>query len=245
MSRVIRRMRKQLIMIACMALVAGLAIGGTLAWLAASTDPVVNTFTVGNIDIDLNEHELDEDGEFTTKLTTANSYHIIPGATLNKDPFVTVQEGSEACYLFIEVEFSENFPTAYANRIEWTVDGSWTALDPTNTARKTGVYYMVLGDGENEEIAGNYNVLTAKQIKISDDLTKYEVDAIIEALGEEENYTLTITAYAVQYDNVTGGADAAWTIAQNATYNDNSEDQLNYNDDSTDSDNSNNGEKSN
>ena len=30
-------------------------IGGTLAWLVADTDPVVNTFTVGNIILELKE----------------------------------------------------------------------------------------------------------------------------------------------------------------------------------------------
>lgn len=34
----------------CLALLAGLAVGGTLAWLTSSTGSVVNTFTVGNVD---------------------------------------------------------------------------------------------------------------------------------------------------------------------------------------------------
>ena len=42
------------------------AIGGTLAWLTDKTDPVVNTFTVGNVDITLAE-------------TTGQEYKMVPG----------------------------------------------------------------------------------------------------------------------------------------------------------------------
>ena len=34
-------------------LVIGCAVGGTVAWLVSSTDPVVNTFTYGDINITL------------------------------------------------------------------------------------------------------------------------------------------------------------------------------------------------
>ena len=36
-------------------LVVGCAVGGTIAWLTAKTDPVVNTFTYGKINIALTE----------------------------------------------------------------------------------------------------------------------------------------------------------------------------------------------
>ena len=46
----------------CLALLAGLAVGGTLAWLTSSTGSVVNTFTVGNV-----EGEVEETFDGTTK----------------------------------------------------------------------------------------------------------------------------------------------------------------------------------
>ena len=39
----------------CLALLAGLAVGGTLAWLTSSTGSVVNTFTVGNVEGEVEE----------------------------------------------------------------------------------------------------------------------------------------------------------------------------------------------
>ena len=54
-------------------LVIGCVAGGTVAWLVAKTEPVVNTFTYGNIDIALAEN-------------TGNDYKIIPGKDIPKAP---------------------------------------------------------------------------------------------------------------------------------------------------------------
>jgi len=51
-----KKIRKALLMVACFALTIGLTIGGTIAWMTTKSAEVVNTFTVGNITIDLDEH---------------------------------------------------------------------------------------------------------------------------------------------------------------------------------------------
>lgn len=66
---------------------------GTLAYLTDS-DTAVNVFTVGKVSIDLNETDVDGDGD-----TLANEYHLIPGTEYVKDPTVTVNSGSEASYI--------------------------------------------------------------------------------------------------------------------------------------------------
>ena len=43
--------------VAALALVLCCAVGGTLAWLTDKTEPVKNTFTIGDINIDLSESE--------------------------------------------------------------------------------------------------------------------------------------------------------------------------------------------
>lgn len=60
--------KKVLISVTALALVICCAIGGTLAWLSTKTDPVVNTFTVGDIDIELSE--------------TTKDYKMVPGNTI-------------------------------------------------------------------------------------------------------------------------------------------------------------------
>lgn len=65
----------------------------SLAWLTAKADPVKNTFMFGDIDIALAE--------------SADAFKMVPGASIQKDPIVTVIEGSEACWLFIKVDQSD------------------------------------------------------------------------------------------------------------------------------------------
>ena len=81
-------------------LLIGCAIGGTVAWLTAKTDPVVNTFTYGDINIELTE----------TKPENKQA-KIIPGVNIEKDPKVTVKANSEACWLFVKVEEAGTFVT--------------------------------------------------------------------------------------------------------------------------------------
>lgn len=88
-------MKKKVLSIVAVVLVLCCAIGGTLAWLTDKTDPVVNTFTVGDINIELKE--------------TTTNYKMVPGNTITKDPKVTVKANSEACWLFVKVEKSSNF----------------------------------------------------------------------------------------------------------------------------------------
>ena len=88
--------KKVLLCAAAISLALCCSVGGTLAWLSAKTAPVRNTFTIGDIDIDLTE-------------TTGETYIMVPGNDLAKDPKVTVKAGSEDCWLFIKIEKSDNF----------------------------------------------------------------------------------------------------------------------------------------
>ena len=65
-------------------LIVGAVAGSTLAWFTDYTDPVVNTFTVGDIDIGLVE-------------TTGEEYKMVPGHYVDKNPVVTVVKYSEKC----------------------------------------------------------------------------------------------------------------------------------------------------
>lgn len=87
-----------------------LAAGGTLAWLTDRSDPVVNTFTAGNIEITLQE--------------TAFDFKMVPGNDIVKDPVVTVEGGSEACWLFVRVEESVSPALEDYIAYEMAADGS-------------------------------------------------------------------------------------------------------------------------
>lgn len=99
--------KKALLMVlAAVVLVAG-SVGATLAWLTASAS-VTNTFTVGSINMTLDETNLSyQVGVEGSKPRTSESqegYKIVPGTVIQKDPMVTIAANSEDCYVFVQIK---------------------------------------------------------------------------------------------------------------------------------------------
>lgn len=174
---------KTLIVALAVMLVVGCAVGGTLAWLTDTTDEVENVFTVGNIDISLAE--------------TTTNFKMVPGATISKDPKVTVEAGSEACWLFVKVTESDNLD----DFISYTIANGWTEL--TGVTGVSGVYYREVAASTTDEV---YSVLTSDQVTVKDTVTKAMMDAITNQSTTDP--TLTFKAYAVQKASVDTAADA-------------------------------------
>lgn len=77
---------KSLVLALCAILLVVGTILGTVAYLQ-DTASVVNTFTVGNVHLKLDEAVVDEKGEPTGGRTeTGNAYHLLPGETYTKIP---------------------------------------------------------------------------------------------------------------------------------------------------------------
>ena len=187
-----KKSRKTLALIAaCLMLVVGV-VGGTVAWLTATTGSVVNTFTCGDINITLAE-------------TTGTSYKILPGNNIAKDPKVTVSANSENCILFVKVE-KANWPTFKESdgttlKVRYDIADGWTALTGVS-----GVYYRTVTSSESNQ---DFAVLKDNTITVSGNLTKVEVNSMTTAP------TLTITAYAHQLatgnsENPTFDRATAW-----------------------------------
>ena len=178
-------------------LLIGCAIGGTVAWLTAKTDAVVNTFTDGDINITLAE-------------TTGNSYKIIPGVDIAKDPKVTVKANSEACWLFVKVQEAGTFVDG---KVTYSIADGWTKGDGTKIPEN--VYYREAGGTTAD---ASFNILAGDTaypngvVKVSENLTKTEVNSIT------TQPTLTFTAYAVQKDGI-DTVEAAWEKVSPSTTN--------------------------
>lgn len=190
-----RKLRnRRIALTVCLMLVVMVAsIGGTVAWLTAQTAPVVNTFTYGDINIELKE-------------TTGENYKIIPGVDIEKDPKVTVKAGSEACWLFVKIE-EANWPTfveadGTTKKIAYSVANDWTAL-----SGQTGVYYREVGavsaDTSFYVLTGDTNHANGV-VTVSENLTKGDLNTITTTNKPK----LTFTAYAVQKDGITSVTDA-------------------------------------
>lgn len=91
--------KKKLMTVVVCLLVLSVTVMGTLAWLT-DRDQVVNTFTVGNVDIVVDETDVNENGEEIpgADRVKENNYHLIPGCEYLKDPTMTVKAGSVESY---------------------------------------------------------------------------------------------------------------------------------------------------
>ena len=172
---------------------------GTMAYLT-DKDEVTNTFTVGSVDISLDEAPVGADGKATTgNRVQKNDYKLMPGHVYDKDPIVHFQPKSEASWLFIEVtneiadiESKANDYTSIATQI---TDHGWTALDGV-----TGVYYKSV-PANTGDAAVDYPVFQG-----------FTVDGSVTGttLESYNSKTVKIIAYAVQADGFTTASDA-WT----------------------------------
>ena len=98
---------KALLLTLCAVLLVAASVLGTMAYLT-STAKVENTFTIGKVEIKLDEAKVNADGipvEGADRVT-ANSYKLMPGNTYTKDPTVTVKAGSEDSYVRMKVTFN-------------------------------------------------------------------------------------------------------------------------------------------
>ena len=188
-----------LVLVLALALIVGVAGGATFAWLTAKTDPVVNTFTYGDINIELAEG-------------TGSNYKIIPGVDIGKDPKVTVKAGSEACWLFVKVD-EGNWPTltygdgeTTVRKVKYDIADGWAKGDGTNIP--ANVYYReVAANAADQE----FPVLKDNKITVSDTLTKIDIKDISTTTPK-----LSITAYAIQKDGM-GTAAEAWAAIRDTT----------------------------
>lgn len=201
---------KKLIALICAVLLLVGAAGATLAWLTDQTQVVKNTFTVGDININLTENgATDTDGD--NKVDLNNSFEIIPGTNLDKEPVVTVEKDSEACWLFVEVteanwpQFKEADGTTL--KVKYEIAAGWTLLSKTNTpGNDTYVYYREVGATTADTPFDVLKATNEKEIAVSSTLTKEELNKMTAP-------QLTFKAYAVQKENIATVAEA-WAAAK-------------------------------
>ena len=113
------------------------AISGTIAWLTSKSETVTNTFTYGDINISIKETDTKDDDKLNT-----NTYEMVPGNKITKDPLITVAANSENCYLFVKLDKTANFD----NFMEYQVLEGWSLLEGTNN-----VYYKEVSKSENKQ----------------------------------------------------------------------------------------------
>lgn len=180
--------KKKIVSIALAAALAATAIVGSSLAYFTDTEEKTNTFTVGNVDIELTEPNWD-----------ANiNKDLIPGKTIPKDPTITVEADSETAYTFMKVEVSEDFANlmkAYATATGKTnpkdVIAAWftTETSPEVMEMNLKERYVILGVLSPK--AAGQSVTYFDEVKVPAEVTQ----EMIKANG---TYTIKVTAYAIQ-----------------------------------------------
>ena len=167
-------------------LLVGAAVGGTLAWLTDQTATIRNHFTIGNLDITLQETDgkttLDADQE--TKVHS--DYKMIPGGpAMAKDPSVVVKKLDNGANVDAYLDYS----------IDTT---QWTQVSGT-----TDVWYTTVAADEVAAANKTIPVLTNNQVTVKGTVTRAMMEAV-----EAEGLDLTFQAYAIQQTGFATAEDA-------------------------------------
>lgn len=190
---------KALLLTLCAVLLVAASVMGTMAYLT-STDEVQNTFTVGQVQITLDEKDTDNSTPDADR-DKANAYHLLPGNEYEKDPTVHVNAVSEDSWIFVKVEngiaafeaATSTEENGYKSISDQITANGWTALDGV-----ANVYYKPY-----TKSATGSDLIVFSNFKIADTANDVQGWATL-------NATVNITAYAVQKDGF-DTASAAWT----------------------------------
>ena len=170
------------------------AIGGSIAWLMTSTDPIVNVFTYGDIRITLTETKGEE-------LSDGRYFKMTPGKVIEKDPKLSVLANSEDCWLFVKID--ESSDKSLSNYIEYAIADGWTALQGA-----PGVYFRTVN---NSSEAQTFSVLKDNKVSVKGSVTQ----EMLQALNSSNYPKMTFTGYAVQRDMSIDAVDTveeAWAL---------------------------------
>lgn len=205
--------RKALLLSLCAVLLVVASVMGTMAYLTSS-DTVTNTFTVGKVQITLDEAAVNLDGtpiEGAARVKQ-NSYKLLPGLTYTKDPTVTVKAGSEPSYVKMTVTFTKaaELDAIFAptgadltsifngyNSTNWIDKGNTEDTDANTRTYEFWYKETVAAPTADVVLDALFDSIT-----VPDSITKEQLDTI-------QGMTITVNAYAIQADGF-GSAEEAW-----------------------------------
>ncbi|MCI6999233.1 MAG: SipW-dependent-type signal peptide-containing protein [Clostridiales bacterium] len=208
-----KKTSKALLLMLCAVLLVAASVLGTMAYLT-STDTVTNTFTVGKVQIKLDEAAVNPDGTLVegAERVKANNYKLLPGLTYAKDPMVTVLKGSERAYVKMTVTFSnaKELDAIFApngadmtsifngySSTNWIYRGN--TEDTGANTRTYEFWYKEAVAATNADVALD---ALFDSITIPGTINNTQLDTI-------KDMTITVNAYAIQADGF-ASADAAW-----------------------------------
>lgn len=196
-----KKTSKALLLSLCAVLLVTASVLGTMAYLT-SQDQVVNTFTVGNVAITLDEKDVDNSTPGENDRDKANAYKLMPGHNYEKDPIVHVDANSEDCYLFVKVVNEIANIEAEKTVAQQMTEKGWVAVDSAN-----GIYVYTTDKTNPAVVTKGSNITVFENFTIAGNVVNT-------TLATYADKTITVNAYAIQADGFAGKtASEIWTAA--------------------------------
>ena len=187
-----KKFKKSIVALSLSTAMLAIAGFGTLAYFT-DTETASNSFTVGKVDIGLEEEnwEHKEEGESAT---------VIPGTTIPKDPVVTIKEGSLESYIRMVVKMPENVfrasslnenntdPLITFNKMD---DKVWITSPAILVGDEVTVVFTY-----NEAVAAPNEDVVLKALFESLIIGADDNNELAEVLGDQ--FDIDVSAYAVQ-----------------------------------------------
>ena len=180
-------MKKKTILVAAIAvmLVAALVVGGTLAYFT-DTQSATNTFTMGNVQIALNEQQ-NKDGKLETYVNGDKT--LVPGKSNDGNAvskIVTVSNtGANDAWVWVELKIPK-----------YLVSSEY----PTNES-KNALHWNSYGCFNVEYNSGNYWSLATKDgiVDVDHNVTNKDMVAVKDGLWNDYKYVDTVTENGTEY----------------------------------------------
>ena len=188
-----RTKTKALVLALCAVLLVVTTVFVTMAFLT-SEDSVQNTFTVGKVEITLDEAKVDSYGNeiANAERVKENEYKLIPSHTYVKDPTIHVDSNSEDCYLFVKIQNdlgSDGVINGIANN-------GWVLVEGTQDV------YCYYGVTDGETNSTKQIVKPGEDKKVFDTFTFGEKANPNNYDTATNNAKIIVTAYAIQADGL-------------------------------------------
>lgn len=196
-------------------LAALLLVGGVFAYLT-DTDNQTNTFTMGNVEIDLTEPTWDTHPDENGDGVPDIAEDIWAGKVIAKDPTIT-NTGDNDAYVYLMVSVPKQVvrtaqadgtpdptPDAPVQLFNYTMNAGWTLLK-SNTSGATENVYLYSYD----------TALAPTEVTATALFSNIEFVNVIEGqIASDVTFNIPVVAYAIQANFGAGEAGDALTAAQ-------------------------------
>lgn len=212
-----KKKTKVAIILASLALVGTMAIGGISAYFT-DTDSATNTVTVGSIDIDLDEPNWNPADPEHTDITPDKEFDKNPQVTNvgDNDAFVFVQVSVPYRNVVTANEDGTKNASADTELFTYTVNNDWTEVGTPAKDTEHGVVVHTYAYGTSTACTALAPEATTSQAVFD----KIKFVNVIEGQVDKETFDVDVKAYGIQTENVNGGKTNptdVWTVVNNQT----------------------------